>query len=125
MPAMEDCLTLVMAIPGVRAATLLDAATGLAVASAGMTADEAAERAAGAADLVRMVLAEPAFAAAATGDEIEEITVTGAAGHHLLALVTTATDARLCLHVVLDRSRGNVALARHRLRDVLRDLAAG
>ncbi|WP_460308288.1 hypothetical protein [Actinocorallia aurea] len=113
-----------MAIPGARAADLLEISAGLSIASLGAE-DEAAERAAGASELVRTVLSSPAFSSAATGDEIEEITVSGTAGHHLLALVTTATDARLCLHLALDAERGNIALARHRMRDVVRDLAVG
>ncbi|WP_246052697.1 hypothetical protein [Actinocorallia herbida] len=113
-----------MAIPGARSAGLLDFATGLAIASVGLARD-AAEQAAGASELVRAVVTSPVFTSAGTGDEIDEITVSGTAGHHLLALVTTATDARLCLHLALDAERGNIALARHRMRDALRDLAVG
>ncbi|MDX6744056.1 hypothetical protein [Actinocorallia sp. A-T 12471] len=125
MPAIEDCLTAVMAIPGARSVGLVDFASGLVIAAEGRADGEAAEHAAGAAELVRAVVASPVFSSAGTGDEIEEITVSGTAGHHLLALVTTETDTRLCLHLALAADRGNIALARHRMRDVLRDLAAG
>jgi predicted regulator of Ras-like GTPase activity (Roadblock/LC7/MglB family) len=126
MTAIDECLAQAMAIPGAQGVTLVDYAGGFPVAAVGADdLTDAAEDAAGTADLIRAVLASPSLASAWTGDDIEEITVSGTAGYHLLVLVGTSLDTRLCLHLRLDRRRGNLALARHRLRDVVRGLAAG
>jgi predicted regulator of Ras-like GTPase activity (Roadblock/LC7/MglB family) len=125
MTAIDECLAQAMAIPGAQGVTLVDYASGFPVAAVGADdLTDAAVDAAGTADLIRAILASPSLASAWTGDEIEEITVSGTAGYHLLILVNTAFDARLCLHLRLDRKRGNLALARHRLRAIVRELAA-
>ncbi|GAA3222309.1 hypothetical protein [Actinocorallia longicatena] len=124
MTGIEECLAEAMAIPGAQGATLVDIQGGLPIAAAGGDdLTDAAEDAAGTSDLLRAVLASPVLSSAWTGDDIEEVTVAGSAGYHLLLLIGTSVDATLCLHVRLDRRRGNLALARHRLRAVVRALA--
>ncbi|GAB3673618.1 hypothetical protein GCM10027589_43450 [Actinocorallia lasiicapitis] len=124
MRAIEQVLADAMAVPGAWGASLVDVDGGLPIAAlGGDDLTSAAEDAAGTADLVRAVFASPALSSAWTGDEIEEITVSGSAGYHLLLLIAMPVDATLCLHVRLDRGRGNLALARHRLREVARALA--
>lgn len=125
MAAIEEGLAAALDIPGAQAATLVDFAAGLPLAAAGGDAfTDAAEDAEGLSELLRTALASPVLSGAATGDDLEELTVTGAAAHHLLMVLTTPLDARLCLHLRLDRERGNLALARHRLREIARTLVA-
>lgn len=120
----DDCLERVMAIPGARSVTLVDHTSGLAVAAAGEeTLADQHEDAASTTDLVRTVLSSPALAGTRTGDEIEDIIVSGTHGFHLLALLNTAFDGQLFLHLRVDRERGNLALARHRLQSLLREMA--
>ena len=123
MAAVEECLTAALDIPGAQSATLVDFASGLPLAAAGGDSfTDAAEDAEGTCELLRTALASPVLSGSATGDDLEEVTVTGTAGHHLLLVLTTPLDARLCLHLRLDRERGNLALARHRLREIARAL---
>lgn len=125
MLGIDECLVRAMAIPGARSVTLVDHTSGLAVASAG---DEDLfdrdEDAAGATEIVRSVLTSPVLTAAGGADDIEDIIVSGARGHHLLSLIGNAFDGQLFLHLRIDRERGNLALARHGLQMLVREMAA-
>ncbi|WP_345429455.1 hypothetical protein [Actinoallomurus vinaceus] len=104
--------------------TLVDCATGLCVASAGREdVVDRHENAAGTTEVVRAILADPAMSSTSTGDDIEEIIVCGANGYHLLAAVGTSADALLFLHLLIDRTQGNLALARHRLQTMVQEMA--
>lgn len=125
MSGIDDCLDQAMTIPGALSVTLIDYASGLPIATAGGDDLDADEDAVGTADLVRAVLSSPALSAAQTGDDIQDIIVTGTTGHHVLALAGTATDGDLFLHLLLDAEHSDLTEARHRLRAVLRTLGAG
>ncbi|WP_019632806.1 hypothetical protein [Actinomadura atramentaria] len=124
MLGIDGCLETVMEIPGARRATLVDGASGLAVAAAGQDGPvDEHEDAARTTDVVRAVLATPALATAPRGDDIDEIIVCGARGYHLLALVPDAFEGRLFLHLLIDRAEGNLALARLNVRRAIGALA--
>ncbi len=126
MLGIDGCLKQIMEIPGSHSATLVDGASGLAVAAAGRAdpVDEH-EDAAGTTDVVRAVLATPALSTTRTGDDIEEIIVCGTRGYHLIALINDAFEGRLFLHLLVDRDKGNLALARLRVRELLGEMAGG
>ncbi|MFA1540481.1 hypothetical protein [Actinomadura monticuli] len=122
----DDCLARMMTIPGAQRVTLVDCASGLAVAAAGREdLVDQHEDAAGATDVVRAVLASPALSATAAGDDIEEIIVCGADGYHLLALSGADMDGHLFVHLLLDRENGNLALARLRVQGLVQEMADG
>jgi predicted regulator of Ras-like GTPase activity (Roadblock/LC7/MglB family) len=122
----DGCLASMMTIPGARRVTLVDCASGLAVAAAGREdVVDQHEDAAGATDVVRAVLASPALSATAAGDDVEEIIVCGTGGYHLLALTGADLDGHLFVHLLLDREKGNIALARLRMRDLLGEITGG
>lgn len=115
-----------MEIPGARGATLADSASGLAIASAGLPdPTDQHEDAAATTDVVRAVLACPAFANGHHGDDVTEIVVSGDHGFHLVNLVDGDFEGRLFVHVVFDGDTGNLALARFRLRGILEEFAGG
>ncbi|HEU5030494.1 MAG TPA: hypothetical protein VFV01_36665 [Spirillospora sp.] len=123
MAGIDDCLARMMTIPGARRVTLIDCASGLAVASAGREdLVDQHEDAAGATDVVRAVLASPALSATAAGDDVEEIIVCGAGGYHLLALTGADLDGHLFVHLLVDRENGNLALARLRLQGLVDEM---
>ncbi|MFA1556453.1 hypothetical protein SM436_22415 [Actinomadura chokoriensis] len=106
--------------------TLIDCASGLAVAAAGREdLVDQHEDAAGATDVVRAVLASPALSATAAGDDVEEIIVCGTDGYHLLVLSGADLDGHLVVHLLLDRENGNLALARLRMEGLVREMADG
>ncbi|WP_245623228.1 hypothetical protein [Spirillospora albida] len=119
----EDCLMRMMTIPGAQRVTLVDCASGLAVAAAGREdLIDQHEDAAGVTDVVRAILTTPAFSATPAGDDVEEIIVCGTGGYHLLALTGADLDGHLLVHLLIDRENGNIALARLRLREVVHEM---
>ncbi|NKY31718.1 hypothetical protein HGA13_01330 [Nocardia speluncae] len=111
-----------MDIPGARSVTLVDGASGLAVAGAGRhELVDQHEDAATTTDVVRAVLDCPALATGA--EDITEIIVCGDGGYHLIDLVRGDFEGRLFVHALFDEDSGNLAMARFRLRDILADLA--
>ncbi|MFC9974624.1 hypothetical protein ACFVH6_27340 [Spirillospora sp. NPDC127200] len=122
MLGIDGCLMRIMEIPGARSVTLVDGSSGLAVAAAGRQEGvDQHEDAAGTTDVVRAVLACAALGGAG-GDDIDEVIVGGARGYHLLALFDAAADGHLFLHLLIDRDKGNLALARIGLREAIGEL---
>lgn len=120
----DGCLARVMEIPGARNVTLVDGSSGLAVAAAGRDdMFDQHEAAAGTTEVVRAALASPALSTTAAGDDLDEVIVCGVGGYHLLTLIGQAFDGNLFLHVLIDREKGNLALARIRLREIIGQLA--
>ncbi|MFJ3162035.1 hypothetical protein [Streptomyces kanasensis] len=134
MPGIDECLVEAMALPGARGAALVDWTSGLALGTIGespvgdheTSAAEAAELARAAAEYESFTPATPAPSPAGAGPEgdddggapVEDLIVTTRTGYHVLRFVTTNFDSSLFLHLWLDRTTGNLALARLRLRDL-------
>ncbi|MFD0360236.1 hypothetical protein ACFQZZ_02095 [Nocardia sp. GCM10030253] len=124
MIGIDGCLQRIMDIPGARSVTLVDGASGLAIAAAGQhDLVDQHEDAAATTDVVRAVLGCPALATGRDHDDITEITVCGTRGYHLLNLVNGDFDGRLFVHVLFDDDTGNLAMARFQLRGILAELA--
>ncbi|NKY50345.1 hypothetical protein [Nocardia vermiculata] len=126
MISIDECLKRVMEIPGARGVTLVDSASGLAIAAAGRhdPIDEH-EDAAATTDVVRSVLGCSALATDHGDDDITEIIVCGTRGYHLLNLINGDFDGRLFVHVLFEEETGNLAMARFQLRGILSELAEG
>lgn len=134
MPGIDECLLEAMALPGARGAALVDWSSGLALGTAGdspvgdheTTAAETAELARAAAEYESFAAADPApggvIPGDATGQPVEDLIVTTRTGYHVLRFVETSFDSSVFLHLWLDRTDGNLALARHRLRSLAEGL---
>ncbi|MEV6070842.1 hypothetical protein AB0L82_30230 [Nocardia sp. NPDC052001] len=126
MIGIDGCLQRIMDIPGARSVTLVDGASGLAVAGAGRQDPlDQHEDAAASTDVVRAVLGCPALASGSDGDDISEIIVCGTRGYHLLNLIKGDFDGRLFVHVLFDDETGNLGMARFRLRGILAEFTEG
>ncbi|WP_175408819.1 hypothetical protein [Streptomyces sp. TRM64462] len=131
MPGIDECLLEAMTLPGARGAALVDWTSGLALGTIGespvgdheTTAAETAELARAAAEYESIAASPTASPAADSGGPggsppVEDLIVTTGTGYHVLRFVVTNFDSSLFLHVWLDRTTGNLALARLRLRDL-------
>lgn len=135
MPGIDECLLEVMRLPGARGAAVVDWTSGLALGTIGDSPNGDHEAtAAETAEVARMAAEQPAFALSApetsTGPgqspvaekdaapPVEDVIVTTHAGYHILRFVETAFDSSVFLHLWLDRSDGNLALARIRLSEM-------
>ncbi|MCY0944853.1 MULTISPECIES: hypothetical protein [Streptomyces] len=133
MPGIDECLLEAMALPGARGAALVDWSSGLALGTAGdspvgdheTTAAETAELARAAAEYESFAPSEAeqiSGGGTPSGPPVEDLIVTTRTGYHVLRFVETSFDSSVFLHLWLDRTEGNLALARHRLRSLAEGL---
>ncbi|MFI5763019.1 MULTISPECIES: hypothetical protein [unclassified Streptomyces] len=130
MPGIDECLLEAMALPGARGAALVDWSSGLALGTAGespvgdheTTAAETAELARAAAEYESFAPDGTEEAQDGAGPPVEDLIVTTRTGYHVLRFVETSFDSSVFLHLWLDRTDGNLALARHRLRALAEEL---
>ncbi|MFJ2853047.1 hypothetical protein [Streptomyces rubiginosohelvolus] len=128
MPGIDECLLEVMRLPGARGASVVDWTSGLALGTIGDSPNGDHEAtAAETAEVARMAAEQPAFAhlgaeggrpAESPSTPVEDVIVTTHDGYHMLRFVETAFDSSVFLHLWLDRSAGNLALARMRLGEL-------
>ncbi|MFD7946415.1 hypothetical protein [Streptomyces sp. NPDC059744] len=139
MSGIDECLLEVMRLPGARGAAGVDWTSGLALGTIGESPNGDHEAtAAETAEVARMAVEQPAFALSdpepPTGPDendvkdkgaappVEDVIITTHAGYHILRFVETAFDSSVFLHLWLDRSDGNLALARIRLGEMAKRL---
>ena len=121
LPEAGDLLTPAMAIDGFRLGCLIDASTGMVLASmqredapAPATAPPIA--AAGAADVVNVLTL--LNGRLATGEILEDVMITFSDSFFMVRPVGRDTEPRILLLVVADRHRTNLAMAHRSLRDL-------
>ncbi|BAU83722.1 hypothetical protein SLA_2804 [Streptomyces laurentii] len=123
-----------MSLPGARGAWLVDWTSGLALGSAGespvgdheTTAAESAELARAAAEFESPAgTGDGALPPEAGAPPVEDLIVSTRVGYHVIRFVETDFDSSVFLHLWLDRSTGNLALARIRLGDLAERLVLG
>jgi hypothetical protein len=119
----ETALKEAMSIDGAVGVALVDYESGMSLGTLGggdwLELDVAA---AGNTEVVRAKMR--VMAALALDDSIEDILITLGRQYHLIRLIgdNTSNTPTLFLYLVLDRSRSNLALARHNLKRIEGDL---
>jgi hypothetical protein len=121
-PATDTLLAPVARIEGFRLASLIDASTGMIMASVHDPQDRSlAVVAAGAADIASVLSLLSGELGA--DDDLEDVMVTFGSRFHLVRLVGEEPGQQVILLVVLDRDRANLALARREIRDFCLSIA--
>jgi hypothetical protein len=106
---LAESLEQVVAVDGVRAAALIDVATGMVVRSAGEPDEDLPAAAASMADEARA--ARALFGPSGPGGDLDEISLVTAGRIHLSKVLGSRPGQGLLLFVDLDRTRVNIALA--------------
>lgn len=116
--ALKDAVT---SIEGAAAAALVDYTSGMALGTIGGTKDFDLEvAAAGNTGVVRAKLRTMEHLG--LKDEIEDILITLGTQYHLIRLLSGRSGNGLFLYLVLDKSRANLAMARHQLKKIEAEL---
>jgi hypothetical protein len=106
---LTESLRQVMAVDGVRAAALIDIATGMVVQSAGHEGTDFPAAAVSMADEARM--ARAVLGPGRPGGDLDEISLVTGSRLHLSKVLGSRLGEGLLLFVDLDRTRANIALA--------------
>jgi predicted regulator of Ras-like GTPase activity (Roadblock/LC7/MglB family) len=115
--SLTDSLRQVMALDGVRAAALVDIATGMLVRSEGEEGTDLPAVAATMADEVR--LARSALGPGRPGGDLEEISLVTAGRVHMTKILGARLGEGIFLFVDVDRARVNMALASLRVGELV------
>jgi len=123
LPEAGELLAGVKAIEGFRLGCLIDASTGMVLASLpSMDAPAPPTAAAGAADLVHILTL--LNGKLATGEILEDVMITFSDSFFMVRPVSQDTEPMILLLVVADRHRTNLALAHRSIRDFCASLPA-
>jgi hypothetical protein len=107
--SLSESLRQVMAVDGVRAAALIDIATGMVVEAVGGQTEDLPAAAIGLADEARATRA--LLGPDRPGGELEEISLVTGGRLHMSRVLDFQVGEGVLLFVDLDRTRGNMALA--------------
>jgi hypothetical protein len=118
----ETGLKEAMALDGALGVALVDWDSGMSLGSLGGGKQLDMEvAAAGETEVVRAKLRS--MASLGSGDAIEDILITLAKQYHVIRLLkSSASEQGLFLYLVLDRSKSNLAMARHSLKRIESEL---
>lgn len=121
MSNMDLALKDMMVIDGAIGAAVVDYNSGMALGMlGGSKALDLQVAAAGNTEVVRAKLRT--MESLGLDEEIEDILITQSGQYHIIRPMTGRKSRGLFLYLALDRTRGNLALARHRLRSIEEDL---
>jgi hypothetical protein len=123
LPEAGDLLTPAMAIDGFRLGCLIDASTGMVLASMeNQDASVSSIAAAGAADVVNVLTL--LNGKLATGETLEDVMITFSDSFFMIRPVGRDAEPRILLLIVADRHRTNLALAHRSIRDLCAGFSA-
>ncbi|MEV6066179.1 hypothetical protein AB0L82_06490 [Nocardia sp. NPDC052001] len=121
MANMDIALKDMMMLDGALGAAVVDYGSGMALGTLGGSKNLDLEvAAAGNTELVRAKLRT--IDQLGLNEEIEDVLITLGSQYHLIRPTRGRRAGGLFLYVALDRQRGNLALARHRLKDIEEEL---
>lgn len=114
--SLDTTIQQLLAVDGATGAAVIDSESGMALAQGGSPGFDLAVAAAGNSNVVRAKMAT--MREIGLSGRIDDILITLDSQYHLIKVLDGPTTAGLFIYLVLDRTRGNLALARHRLKAI-------
>jgi predicted regulator of Ras-like GTPase activity (Roadblock/LC7/MglB family) len=114
----KDSIPKLLDIEGCIGACIVDSNSGMSLASAGSSAIDLEVAAAGNTEVVRAK--RKTMKALNIHDSIEDMLITLGKAYHLIRPI--ATNDSMFIYLVLDKTKANLAMARHQLRAIEKDL---
>ena len=122
MSNLETALKEAMSVEGALGVAIVDYSSGLALGTLGSTKElDLNVAAAGNTDVVRAKMRTMEMLNL-HNETIEDILITLTSQYHIIRPLTRQTSKGIFLYLALDRSRANLALARHRMRQIEENL---
>jgi hypothetical protein len=120
MANVNTSLTQAMQITGAVGVCLVDIESGMSLAQAGGGGLNLDVAAAGNTEVIRAKLRT--MKELGLNDEIEDILITLGTQYHLIRLIKTKGGAGLFLYLALDKQQANLAMTRHKLADIEKNI---
>lgn len=118
---LDNKITQLLAIEGANGAAIVDGASGMALAQGGHPGFDLSVAAAGNSNVVRAKI--KTMTDLGIDSRIEDILITLEGQYHLINVLSGRGADGLFVYLVLDRTSGNLALARHKLANIAKDIA--
>ncbi|MGO4957368.1 hypothetical protein ACTQ49_08870 [Luteococcus sp. Sow4_B9] len=121
MSSLQQSVQDLLNIDGATGAAVVDLGSGMALATGGNPGFNLDVAAAGNANVIQAKLRT--MADLNLSDEVEDILITLGKQYHLINVMNEDTTKGLFVYLVLNRNNANLALARHKLNMVARNLS--
>lgn len=121
MSTLDEAIKQLLAIEGATGAAVVDYSSGMALAQGGSPGFDLGVAAAGNSNVVSAKLRT--MADLSLDSDIEDILITLGTQYHLINVLNSTGSRGLFVYLVLDRTYANLALARHKLKNLAKDIA--
>lgn len=120
MSTLDESIKQLLAIEGATGAAVVDYSSGMALAQGGNPGFDLGVAAAGNSNVVSAKLRT--MAELSVDGDIEDILITLGTQYHLINVLNSSGSRGLFVYLVLDRTYANLALARHKLKNLAKDI---
>ena len=120
MRTLDESIKQLLAIEGATGAAVVDYSSGMALAQGGNPGFDLGVAAAGNSNVVSAKLRT--MAELSVDGDIEDILITLGTQYHLINVLNSSGSKGLFVYLVLDRTYANLALARHKLKNLAKDI---
>lgn len=120
MSTLDEAIKQLLAIEGATGAAVVDYSSGMALAQGGNPGFDLGVAAAGNSNVVSAKLRT--MADLSLDSDIDDILITLGTQYHLINVLNSSGSRGLFVYLVLDRTYANLALARHKLKNLAKDI---
>lgn len=121
MSSLDEAVKQLLSIEGATAAAVVDHTSGMALAQGGSPGFDLGVAAAGNSNVVSAKLRT--MADLGLESDIEDVLITLDSQYHLINVLNSGASKGLFVYLVLDRTYANLALARHKLKNIAKTVA--